>query len=793
MRILFTAAIALGAALLFCVQPMLGKALLPLLGGAAQVWVTCMLFFQAALLAGYAYAHLATARLDIRRHAPLHLVLALLPFILVAPGSRLGLPFSLPLDRAPEGDPTLGVLLLLATTAGLPFFIVGATSPLLQRWFSGTDDPAARDPYFLYSASNLGSLAALLGYPLLLEPRLGLAAQSRGWAWGYALFVALLAACALLAARRRSAASLVPAPEALAPAAPTDAPADAPPAAPAASSLTAPLSPAPTLITSRRYLRWIALAFVPSSHLLGVTAYLTADIAPVPLLWVLPLALYLVSFILVFARRPLLPHAWMVRLLPLGAAASLLTLLAEASNPAALLLPMHLITFFAGAMVCHGELARDRPERRHLTAFYLCLSVGGALGGLFNAVFAPLFFTSLVEYPLAILLACLCRPAPPRAPAETASSTLSPETSPRPSAPPDISAAASPKPSALHDWRPDLRFAARAFLLTVALILGVRYLGRPHDRVTVAIVYCLPLLLVYRTLHQPRRFALSLAGIALASAFHPGGHGTDLYRERTFFGIVRVTQDTRGFHRLVHGRTMHGIQNPARRTEPLAYYTRSSPIGRAFTHLDRAAALDATIGVVGLGSGALAAYARPGQQWTFYELDPAMVRIARDDRYFTFLSDAFPGGHGLHTVLGDARLRLAEAPDGHFDLLVLDAFSSDAIPVHLLTREALALYQRKLAPHGVIAFHLSNRFLDLFAVLAALVPDAGLTACAFQDFPSTEEELAGKTPSQWAMVARHRDDLEELPADPEAITLKPRPGVAIWTDEFSDLLAILRR
>lgn len=762
MRILFTAAITLAAALLFCVQPMMGKALLPLLGGAPQVWIACMLFFQAALLAGYAYAHAAAARLDVRRHAPLHLALALAP-LLAAPAGVLGAPFTLPLDRAPAAtDPTLAVLWILAITAGLPFFVVGATSPLLQRWFAGTDHPDARDPYFLYSASNAGSLAALLGYPLILEPRLGLAAQARGWAWGYALLLALLAACGVAAARRRAVA-----------------PAASEPSGPPSSDVThAPHAPhAPPLLGRR--LRWIALSFVPSSHLLGVTAYITADVAPVPLLWIAPLALYLVSFILVFARRPPIPRAWMVRLLALGAAMSILTLLAEATSPAALLIPMHLATFFFGAMVCHGELARDRPDRRHLTAFYLHLSIGGALGGLFNALIAPLLFRGLVEYPLAIILACLCRPPP----------DPEPEQGPEPEP-------AAPAPAALlRRWRPDLVYAARVAVLTVALILGWRLLGRAHDRLAVGVLYCFPLLLVYHTLTRPRRFALSLGAVALASALHPGAHGAELHRERTFFGVVRVTRDSRGFHRLVHGSTMHGVQSPtpSRRGEPLAYYTRSGPIGRAFARIDRLAERDASVGVVGLGAGALAAYAAPGQRWTFYEIDPAVARIARGGGHFTYLDDAFPDGAGLRIVIGDARLGLRDAPDAHFDLLVLDAFSSDAIPVHLLTREALALYQAKLAPGGVLAFHVSSRYLDLFAVLGALARDAGLVGVTFQDIPSPEEERAGKAPSQWAMIARRAEDLEELMADPDAAPLRARPGVNAWTDDVSDVLGILRR
>lgn len=774
MQILFTATIFLSAALLFCVQPMIAKAILPRLGGAPQVWIACMLFFQTALLVGYGYAHVAAARLGLRRQVILHIAVLGLPLVLVGQGSRLGIPITLPLDAwsgAPDRDPTASVLLLLAATVGLPFFAISTTSPLLQRWFSATSHPGARDPYFLYSASNLGSLLSLLGYPLALEPNLGLAAQSRLWAAGYGLVMLLTLACAAAAWRAMGATpagSAMPGQdEATAAASTMDVQGEAARGAEAARGEEAP--PA-----ARRWLRWIVLSAIPSSHLLGVTAYVTTDIAPIPLLWVVPLAIYLITFIFVFAKRPPVPHTLAVRLLPLGAAASILTLLAEAGGPAALLLPLHLATFFLAAMVCHGELARDRPDRRHLTSFYLCLAAGGALGGIFNGLIAPLVFQGLTEYPLAIVLALLCRrvPALPDELAEGAKASRTPGSR----------------------LRRDLAVAAGAGALTAALILGWRTLGRAPDQLSVGVIFCGPLLLVYRYLHLPVRFGLSLGAIALATALYPGVHGQDLHRERNFFGVLRVTRDPQGHHRIVHGSTMHGMQRvaPERSQEPLGYYARTGPIGAVFQHFEPAAATTARIGVIGLGAGALASYARPGQAWTFYEINPAIERAAREPRYFTFLSGAFPGGEGLTLTLGDARLRLAEAPAGHFTLVIVDAFSSDAIPVHLITRQAISLYLDKLAPGGAIAFHISNNFLDLRPLLGNLAQDAGLAGLAIEDRAVSQEEvLAGKSPSVWAVLARRREDLGDLPEQPWAAPLPERPEVGLWTDDFSNVLRIM--
>jgi hypothetical protein len=732
---LFASTLFVGAFLLFCVQPMMARMILPLLGGSPAVWNTCMVFFQAALLAGYAYAHAATARLGPRLQFVLHVGLLSLPLLVLPvaiPQSAVG---SLP----HEASPVLWLLGVLLLSVGLPFFVVSTTAPLLQKWFAGTAHPAARDPYFLYGASNLGSMLALLGYPTLVEPYLSLQQQSWFWAAGYGLLVLLTLGCMAAVWRTRV-------------------------SSPREQGLPAPnREQAPGRLSVSRRLRWVLLAFVPSSLMLAVTAYLSNDIAAVPLLWVVPLALYLLSFILVFARRPILPHAWMVRGLPLLAALSTVFILIEAPGPIVMLVLVHLLTLFVAAMVCHGELALDRPPAENLTEFYLWMAVGGVLGGVFNSLVAPLLFTGVVEYPLALVLACLFRP-------RSSSGTESPRSR----------------------WL-DLALPLALGVLMAGLVLGVQALDLKPSIPVLLLLFGLPVLLWYGTLHRPVRFALGIGALFLAGALYPGIHGRILHRARSFFGVSRVALSTDGkYHVLVHGGTVHGRQSldPQRRREPLAYYHRSGPIGQVLETF-RKGSVKRCVAVVGLGTGSLACYAEGDQRWTFYEIDPVVEQIARDSSYFTYLRDSRAGTQEV--VLGDARLRLREARYGDYGLIVLDAFSSDAIPVHLLTREALDLYLSKLAEGGMLAFHISNRYLDLKPALAGLAGDAGVVACARDDLDLTEEEVeSGKSGSQWVVMARRKADLGQLASDPRWQPLRTRPGTPVWTDDFSNILGALK-
>lgn len=742
-----TAAVTLNAFLLFAVEPLVARLILPLLGGTPAVWNTCMVFFQAVLLAGYAAAHGLSRHLSPRTQAVVYPWL-LLPAFLVLP---VGLGESVWPSVPREGSPVLWLLGLLTVVVGLPFFALATTGPLLQKWFAGTDHPAARDPYFLYAASNFGSMVALVSYPLLVEPRLRLAAQSWLWTAGYWLLAALTLGCAVCLDRAG-------------PAGPRWAPAG---------------EEGGERLTPRRRLRWVALAFVPSSLLLGVTTYLSTDIATIPLLWILPLALYLLTFILAFARRPVVSPWLGQRVLPIGILVLLVLLLAEGVQPPIVVtVALHLLVFFVAGLFCHGELARDRPSPQHLTAFYLWLAVGGVLGGLFNALVAPLVFPRVYEYPLALVLLALLRPGPART---------------RP----------------VSRWL-DYLLPAALGGLTAGLILGwplldpvvsrlvTRVAGvKPPATFRLGILFGLPAILCYCFEPRRLRFALGIAAVMAASLLYSGGQGRPLHTERSFFGVLRVTVDPTGtFYQLVHGNTIHGrelIVLPAggERHEPLSYYHRRGPIGDVFAKV-RPRFRGARVGVVGLGVGAVAWYAGPDEEWTFYEIDPAVKRLASDTTYFTYLSECRAGK--LEVVLGDARLRLAEAPARHFQILVLDAFSSDAVPVHLLTHEALEVYLSKLAPGGVLAFHTSNRFLDLRPVLADLARDAGLVCRCRDDLGILADEAArGRDPSQWVVMAADAADLGPLARNVFwDDLLKTTPPGSVWTDDHSNIIGVFK-
>ncbi len=755
-RAVFVATLFLSASLMFCLEPMVARMITPSLGGAPAVWITCMLFFQGALLAGYAYAHATTRWLGVRPQAALHVLVVILP-LLVLP-IRFDGAAARALVDSPR--PALGLLRVLAQGVGLPFFALATSAPLLQRWFGHARE---QDPYFLYGASNLGSMIALAAYPALIEPRFGLAEQARGWAWGYGALATLLVACAAVAFRTPSRISL--------PALPLPVPLPLPPTAGPEGSPEGDPGKGKGKVWRERA-AWVALAFVPSSLLLGVTSYVTTDIAAIPLFWVIPLAVYLLSFILVFAERPPLAHARMVRLLPLGVTASVITIVTESATPGALLAALHVGTLFVAAMVCHGELARRRPAVPRLTEFYLFVSIGGVLGGVFNALVAPALFRSVIEYPLALVLACLCR-APASVPAGSAPSASRP--------------------------RDDALVAIAIGLLAAALIALGRAAKLEPGGLAFKALLGLPLLVSYGLLDRPRRFALAVGATLIASSLYPGASGRTVVSLRSFFGVVKVTHDDAGrFVQLAHGNTIHGRQSldPALRGVPVLYYHPTGPIADVFEAARRGAlAREPRVGAIGLGVGSIACYARPGQEWTFYEINPDVVRLALDPRYFTYLADHFPGPpgeSGLRIEVGDARLRLESAPPHGFGLLVLDAFSSDAIPTHLLTREALALYLSKLAVDGIVAAHVSNRYLDLQPLFGALAADAGLVALGRTDLDvSDSERLAGKQESSWVAMARRAEDLGGLGDDPRWRRLEGR-GTRMWTDDFSDLLDTYR-
>ena len=725
---LFSGTLLVSAFLLFWIQLLVGKLLLPLFGGSPSVWNTCLVFFQTLLLAGYAYAHIITTRLAVRRQA-------LLQLGLLALGLSM-LPIRIPHAWAPPPDasPILSLLGLLCRVIGLPFFILSATAPLLQRWFATTDHPTAKDPYFLYAASNVGSFAALLSYPFWVEPHLGLAEQRVQWTLGYAGLLALTCCCAALVRR---------------------------PAADVPQRST--LEDADRDVTWNRRVRWLFLALAPCSLMLGVTMYLSTDIAAVPIVWVIPLTLYLLTFVLVFAKRPLLPHTLMVRALPVVILPLAILMVANHTRPWPVMMGLHLLAFFVAAMVCHGELAKARPPTRYLTEFYLWMALGGALGGWFNALAAPLVFDSVLEYPLAMALACLLRPG---------------------------SEDADRRPGVV---RLDYLFPITLGFFVASLALAGRPIGLQSRPLYVALLCGPPALICAFFRRRSVRFGLGIGAFLLVGLFGTVDWEHVLHAERSFFGVyrVRAVGQSGAYHELTHGTTLHGIQHlrSARRREPLTYYHPSGPLGDVFGFFVGDTPRLNQVAAIGLGTGSVACYASPGQRWTFYEIDPAVARIATDPRLFTYLQDCL---EQVTFVMGDARLSLARAPPETYDLILVDAFTSDAIPIHLMTREAVQLYLSKLHRGGLLAFHISNRYLKLHPVLANLAGELGLLCAGRSGSITSKERALGISPSTWVVLARPGTDLGALV---RKRTWRPLPGRGNgvrWTDDFSNILSVLR-
>ncbi len=714
------------------VQPLIGKQLLPLAGGTPAVWTTCLVLFQALLLAAYAYADGAT-KLRPRAQRVLHLLLlgagaAWLVFGgMLAPRAEL-----FPADAT---TPLLPLLLVVFLAVAGPYAVLSTTAPLLQSWFAKISH---NNPYPLYAASNAGSFVGLVSYPFLVEPYLTLAEQRLAWSLGFAVCVGLIVVCGLIPIRKLE------------------------PYAAAPESTDIPLSlPA-----------WKCLAYaaLPSSLLVSVSTHLTTDLAPMPLLWVVPLGLYLLSFVWVFASWPPRARRFAGRVVPMILCFLIVALLTGATEPIVLVALVHLSALVGVALLCHGELATHRPPPSGLTRFYFLISLGGVLGGLLTAVVAPIVFQNFgnLEYPIAVLLAALVRP-------------------------PD--AISTP-----HRKRSDAIWPLALGAFTAFLVVGLPIvLGEPDAADPAAelinrvvrggLSFGIPAAIAFALVWRPVRFALCLTGVYLAGSLAPSGHGKVLQTERNFFGTLRITQSDDGqFTRIVHGTTQHGQQftNQRTRPEPLMYYHRKGPLGRLFAGAPRPWP---KVGVVGLGCGAMAAYAQPGDAWDFYEINPTVVRFANDTRYFTYLEQC---QGTTRIILGDARRQLLNAPDAGYDLLVLDAFSSDAVPAHLLTREAFALYRQKLRPDGVLALHVSNRYLDLVPLVARLAID-GDARCVVRvdaDLDVGEQEKAqGKFPSIWVFIAPTIDALGKQTAARQPVAPTPGP---LWTDDHSNLLSVWR-
>ncbi len=716
--IIFTITIFVSASLLFFVQPLYTKLAVPQIGGAAAVWTTAMLFFQSALIGGYLYAHFSTRHLGIRAQVALHVVLMLLAMTV--------LPLAIPAGWAydPARSAAIQTLGLYALGVGAPFAVLSANAPLIQSWYSRTGGPSAGDPYFLYGASNLGSLIALLAFPLVAEPLFGATAIGRGWAAGFGVLAALLLACGSLA---RGAAQ----------------PGIAPTAAPAEH------------LTLRRIARWALLAFIPSSLMLGITSKISTDLGSIPLVWVVPLSLYLLTFVLAFTAAPRITDALLARLAPV--ALIFLTILGTTLFNLSLSWPMAgLLTlgFFILALAAHRALFLIRPDAGNLTVFYVTMSVGGALGGVFNSIIAPVLFDDFHELPIIVAVSALVllRPAAGRA-------------------------------------RRDLTVtAAAAAMAALPLILNAAGTLTDSQRGAVLIVVLLAAAAALRrSLRRAPEAAAIVAVIAGVALWQ--GRADVVLRDRSFFGAHKIVERD-GMRLYYNGTTIHGAERLAEtdqaRPSPLFYYHKDGSLAQVM--MSAKAATARSVGVVGLGVGALSCYSRPGQAWQFYEIDGAVDDIARDPQHFTFMQNC---AGTAPTHLGDARVVLQRQTDARFDILVLDAYSSDAVPVHLATTEAIQMYLDRLSPDGLLVFHISNRYYDLERPLARIARDLGLVTLVRRHGEDGLPLADGDTPSIVAIMARDPKVLAEFAADPRWSPLNDDGGAA-WTDDRSNLLAILR-
>jgi hypothetical protein len=729
----YTAAIFTSALLLFSVQPLFTKMVLPRLGGSPAVWSVAMVFFQSLLLAGYAYAHyLMTLR---SRTAPVVIHLALLLLAL------LTLPLSIASGwgEPPSSGYAFWLLGLFAVSIGLPFFALAANNPMLQAWFVRTGHPDGPDPYFLYASSNIGSFLALLSYPVLFEPTLTLHAQNLIWTAGYGVLILLIAACGALLLR-------------------------SPPMSVATGMAGEGAAPAPSWLLRAR---WIFLAAVPSGLLIAVTAHISTDVAAAPLLWVLPLSLYLLTWVLVFQSRPLLPHAWMLHLQPLAIAGVMVLLAIGGEQNLLLTLGGHQLCFFVIAMACHGELARTRPAASHLTGFYVALSFGGMVGGLFAGLVAPYTFSWIAEYPILLALAALCRPR-------------------------DGSAIPG------SNW---------LWLAVVAVICVVMALSfREGEAQTFfeewrvwlvgAVAASAALQAVVLRIDRWRLAAMVALGLALIRLY-PADEGR-VETVRSFFGVHKIVVTPHGqYHVLMHGTTIHGaekFQNDdgtpiTGRPEPISYYHKDGGIGQAIQAIRARKGGPLRVAVIGLGAGTLACASEPGESWKFFEIDQTMVDTARDPKYFTYVQACQPD---MQPVIGDARLTFAKEPDGAYDLVIVDAYSSDAIPIHLATEEAMEIYKNKLAPQGAVLMHVSNRHLELASVVVGIAEENDLKSWVYNEDSGRDGEYIFTT--NVVISAREEADVGRLASDGKWVLTEATEGQRVWTDDYSNVLgAVLRR
>jgi SAM-dependent methyltransferase len=720
----YGATIVLSATLLFAVQPLFTKMVLPRLGGSASVWSIAIVFFQAVLLAGYAYAHVLT------RYAPTRISLFIHVAAMLAASLALPLAIATGWDRPPTQGEAFWLIGLFAASIGLPFFALSANAPLLQAWFARSAHPRAGNPYFLYAASNIGSILALLSYPFAVEPFTRLGQQTRAWSFLFYALIVLIAACGVLSWRSGGGA-----------------------ARDAAVTEAAGARP-----SWRDAATWMALAAIPSALLIAATAHLSTDIAPSPFLWVIPLALYLASFVIVFQEKPILSHHRLVLVQPILLVALVATIVYTVTDYLPLVMLLHVVTFFVTALVCHGELARRRPPAGHLTSFYLWMSAGGVIGGIFAALIAPGVFSWVAEYPILIVLAILCRPA-----------------------------------LTLADRRQTLSIALAFAIIALIIVVPATAFGYGLD--DNFFYWSLGALLVLALAASQLRNPLAFAAVIVLAFMVWRYYEVDLDRVRSFFGVHKIVDRGDGIRVLQNGTTIHGAERlsdveagPEVKPLALTYYHANAATAQTVGAARARTGGPISVAIVGLGTGTLACYSEAGDSWTYYEIDPAVVRIARDPDRFTFLAACAPD---IPIVLGDARLTLGDAPDSQFDLILVDAFNSDMMPVHLMTKEAMATYLRKLKPGGIVALHVSSRYMELVSVVAGIAQANGLVAR--QNPPEDVDPEAHEYTSAVVAAARKDEDFTTLVSNGNWMIVKPDPRQRVWTDDYSNVIGAVIR
>lgn len=758
MIILYTGCIFLSAFLLFLVQPMIGKMFLPWVGGSSAAWNTCMFFFQGLLMAGYAYTHLTIARLGSKKQVFLQF------------GLMTAAIFFLPMTFAgsvsvPE-DPSLWLVWQLLKTCGLPFFMIAGISPLLQIWFAQTMHKNAQNPFFLYSASNAGSLAALLAYPTLVEPSLNLGEQARLWTSGYVVLLFLMLACYMCVKKSENQDKVI------------------------AEEV---IEPAPS---RNQILRWVVAAFVPSSLLLAVTQYMTTDLVPLPLFWVVPLMIYLFTYTVAFSDR------FSPKASTLGRVA-LFTILTFISfylfveiTYFWLSLVIHLFTFMIMSLFCHRTIAETKPGVKYLTGFYLWISFGGLLGGLFNSLLAPVIFSEYFEYPLLIALSCLlldwlCLP-------RSDESSLPPLGG-------LVMAMVGVYVFCAIVFAANINLPSVVFGFVTYIGLDTTSAGLKNVIVFLAdytkwirqfffvLATLLPAILLRKS-YRVRFFPLVSVVLLLLFVWNVTQHKI-VWRSRNFFGVKKVFFDTeRNLRYLAHGSTIHGKQSFAEdhRREPLTYYHRRGPLGDIFS-LPFSAKKDLSVAIIGLGIGSTAAYSREGDRFVFFEIDPQVALIAAKKEIFSYLHDF---AQQCTVIIGDGRLKMMQTPDNDFDIILIDAFSSDAVPIHLLTVEAMQIYLQKLVENGILAVHVSNRYLNLKPNLQALAQHYGLQLAFISDnnFDDTDSANFERSQAEYALFTRSKEIVNYLAAISDGAwgPLPAREPFKPWTDSHSSVYPLLR-